>query len=143
MEKEAITPALGHNIDKETCICSRCGAYLPTSIEIQNEGKYTFVPNSTKTIWTSNNTGIGGSMATIVLKVSGYSSLHWRVSSEKNYDKLSILINNVETNVKDISGENNGTLQLDASKDTIITATYSKDPTSNTNEDIGELTFVQ
>ena len=46
-------------------------------------------------------------------------------------------------NVKDISGENNGTLQLDASKDTIITATYSKDPTGNTNEDIGELTFIQ
>ena len=143
MEKEAITPALGHNIDKETCICSRCGAYLPTSIEIQNEGEYTFVPNSTKTIWTSNNTGIGGSMATIVLKVSGYSSLHWKVSSEKNYDKLSILIDNIETNVKDISGEANGILQLAASKDTIITATYSKDPTGNTNEDIGELTFIQ
>ena len=40
------------------------------------------------------------------------------------------------------SGINNGRITLDSSEEHTIQAIYSKDASSNQNEDIGELTFI-
>jgi len=105
-----------------------------------SNGTYAFIQDGTK--WTSNNKGINSSTATstwtINLSKQTNYSFNYRVSSESKYDKLTITLDG-STVVNAISG--NGTEQvytttLSAGAHT-ITATYSKDSSSSTNEDRG------
>ena len=139
---EAHKHALGHDIDSSTHICKRCGEYISISIEIISQGDYTFIPSGiNNTVWTSNNYNVNSSNATITLKTSGYRAINWRVSSENNFDKLTIIVDGT-TIIDQFSGINNGTIPLDSLEEHIIQATYSKDGSTHKNEDIGELTFI-
>ena len=136
-----LKPSNENLIALEACILNN--KTLKEAFNEFSQGDYTFIPSGiNNTVWTSNNYHVNSSNATITLKTFGYSAINWRVSSENNYDKLTIIVDGT-TMVDQSSGINNGTITLDSSEEHIIQATYSKDVSTNRNEDIGELTFIE
>ncbi|MBD5397692.1 hypothetical protein HDR62_06160 [bacterium] len=92
-------------------------------------------------VWRSNNGGKNSSSATTTLtaKQACTFKLKWLVSSESNYDKLTITAAG-STLVNAVSGEKNGTIAETAlASGAAIGLTYSKDSISNSGRDLGEI----
>ena len=144
-------------IKYEVIYCNICNEQIiKTEIDINNhkhnfvnylkpwnktsDGTYRFVQDGDK--WISNNKGVKSSTAsstwTIYLDEESDYSFNYKVSSEANYDKLTIKIDGV-TVVNAISGD--GTeltykTKLSAGNHT-ITATYVKDSSADKFDDCG------
>lgn len=95
--------------------------------------------------WTSNNEGRNNTSATttwtITLSESAAISIPWTVSSESNYDKLTVTLDS-STKVSAVSGEQSGTITATFSAGThTLTATYSKDYSANAGSDCATITL--
>lgn len=137
--------------------CSRCNAKTDVAVipviehryvdntnlvswENTSNGTYAFIQEGTK--WTSNNKGVQGKAATstwtITLDKDAEYTLKYKVSSEANYDKLTVKLDST-TIANAISGageEITYTTTLAAGTHT-LTATYAKDSSGNKNDDCG------
>lgn len=140
---------------EKTYTCSECGHiyiedigamghdYVQRSIwENTSNGDYAFVQDGTK--WTSNNKGVKSTTATstwtISLNEDKEYSFKYKVSSEDRYDKLTIKLDD-EIIANAISGageEITYTNTLTAGTHT-LTATYTKDTSTDKNDDCGYL----
>ena len=97
---------------------------------------------------TSNNQGIGNSTATSTITITtgseaGTLSFDYSVSSESNYDKLTITVNGT-TIANAISGEASDTYSVSATANTTYTivATYKKDGSGNKGTDTASITNI-
>lgn len=106
---------------------------------VSSRGTYVFAQEGDK--WTSNNKGKQSSTATTTWTVDISESvsydIKYKVSSEQNYDKFSLVLNGT-TIVSAISGagsETNYKATLKAGVNT-LTATYSKDGSTDRNDDM-------
>lgn len=101
-------------------------------------GNYTFTNDSG--VWTSNNKGISSSTARKVFEITVDKdvtyTLPYGVSSERNYDKLTINLDG--TNIINISGSSTSStnINLTAGKHT-LTVQYSKDGGGDSGSDCG------
>ncbi len=149
------TPKLPHDCGADN-ICKNCGAEIPL-ITIEEVGSpYTFVDLSenssletkyTNTMGTnkdigdfkfiSNNQGKNSTTATITIKANRDCVLYWAVSSESNYDKLTIIVydaeNKVTAKVDGVSGTKNDSLEISAGA--TITIKYYKNGSTDKNQD--------
>ena len=126
------------------------------SIDKINEEKYINISNSDKYSWkidSSNkwlgsvNSGLDNTSSTSVIKfepsVSATLSFDYGVSSEVNYDKLTISIDSegyVKTLVNSISGTKEGKIvnyELEANKKYELILDYTKDNKGNVGKDLG------
>ncbi|MDE6694490.1 MAG: hypothetical protein K2J57_01505, partial [Bacteroidales bacterium] len=92
-------------------------------------------------VWRSNNGGKDSSSATTTLtaKQACTFTLKWLVSSERNYDKLTITAAGT-TLVDAVNGESNGTIaETSLASGAAIVLTYSKDSSSQSGRDLGEI----
>ena len=106
---------------------------------VSSNGTYAFVQSGDK--WTSNNKGKASSTATTQWTINVSQSvsydIKYRVSSEQNYDKLTIVLNG-STIVSAISGagsELTYSATLKAGTNT-LSATYAKDSSGDKNDDM-------
>lgn len=106
---------------------------------VSSNGTYSFARNGDK--WTSNNGGKASSTATTTWTINISESVNYdikyKVSSEANYDKLTISLNGT-TIVSAISGagvETTYNATLNAGTNT-LTASYVKDGSGDKNEDM-------
>lgn len=144
-------PKLGHDPDITTGICERCGKQLTwregVSWEVSSKGSYYFVENSSTHEWKSNNKDKHSTSATTTWKVTApedyTATIAYKVSSESNYDKLTITLNGV-TKVSAISGTKSGTFEAVMTKGTVYTivATYTKDGSASSGDDAGYITLL-
>ncbi len=151
-EKTAeVIPFTGHTASGEadaeglhTCsVCDR--SYKVISALDTSEGEYAWVWNADKQRFESTNQGKGSTSSTgaktITLEKDATVSFRYGVSSEQNYDKLTITAVMGEETVtiaNHISGTVEGTFgqALDAGTYT-LTAAFSKDYSGNSGEDLG------
>ena len=105
-----------------------------------NGSNYYFVGQ--EKVWTSNNKGVSSSQAVSEWEVGsdGTLKINWTVSSETNYDKLTIYVDGTEA-VSAKSGIDSGTITIPAGKHT-VKAVYLKDSSQDGNDDQAVLTFV-
>ena len=148
MQKK-ILPAKGHTPDEEKMECSVCKTKI---IEIKTKSiwkeshsgsTYYFVQNGD--VWSSNNQSKNSSSAqstfTTTLNKNTNISIPWSVSSENNYDKLTITLDGV-TKVNAVSGTKTGTITETLSKGThTLVVKYSKDGSGNTGSDTASITL--
>lgn len=105
------------------------------------DGNYPWIFNETTDRFESTNQEVNSSTSstslTVVLSAAGTVRFDYGVSSETNYDKLTISLGD-ETIVNGISGENTGSFerQLEAGTYT-LTFSYAKDSTSKSGSDLG------
>ena len=95
--------------------------------------------------WISNNQGQNNTFATttwtVTLPESVNVSIPWSVSSESNYDKLTVTLDS-NTVVNAVSGENAGSIETTLSAGThTLTATYSKDSSQANGSDCATITL--
>ena len=98
-----------------------------------------------KSVLSSNNQRISGTVATttwtVTLPESVNVSIPWSVSSESNYDKLTVTLDS-NTVVNAVSGENAGSIETTLSAGThTLTATYSKDSSQANGSDCATITL--
>ncbi len=129
------------NIRKDVTIFGYTGTLnqFTLSWSRTSSGSYTFSKSGTR--WTSNNKGVQSSSATatwtLTCPIAKSYTLHWAVSSESSYDKLTVTFNG-STKVSAQSGSNSGDVSLSLVAGTnTITATYSKDGSVDKNNDNG------
>lgn len=121
---------------------------LPTWTNTAN-GAYKFVESNG--IWASNNSKINNSSASsqwkIICKYACKVTIDWTVSSEQNYDKLTISIVNPngvsETLVNSVSGVQSNTIIKDITiGEWTLAATYTKDNSNSSNLDKATIKFT-
>ena len=95
--------------------------------------------------WTSTNAGQPSSSSSHTWVVEGlpgmYVSFDWKVSSESGYDKLTVKVNDYVI-LNGVSGEQSGTCvyTIPGTGTYNFTATYSKDGSGDTGEDMAQIT---
>lgn len=116
--------------------------------------KIDLTPNANLDDWTSDNQRQDNSTSTHVWTLTGAIAgntitFDWRVSSESNYDKLTVTITHpdgttIETLVNAVSGNRNGseTYTFPADGTYTLTASYTKDGTTYSGDDTAWLTNV-
>ena len=97
--------------------------------------------------WISNNQGQNNTSATttwtVTLPESVNVSIPWSVSSESNYDKLTVTLDSY-VEVDNISGENAGSIERTLTAGThTLSATYSKDSSAANGSDCATITLYQ
>ncbi len=104
---------------------------------ISSTGNYPWQLNGDN--YQSTNKGVHGSSSsmTITFQNAGSFTFHYKVSSESNYDKLTIALNG--TNLFDpISGSTSFVEKtIDVVENDVLSITYSKDNSSSANDDRG------
>ncbi|MGN1028492.1 MAG: hypothetical protein ACI4P7_00190, partial [Bacilli bacterium] len=117
--------------------------YSASSVE---NNKIVNIENEITTKFTSSNKGINNSTSSSVFTFTagsdGNYSFHWSVSSESDYDKLTITINGITLNdVNAVSGVKSGTYIGTARSGTTYTiiASYKKDGSTAENDDIATI----
>ena len=149
-ENQVIVQKVPHNIIKQddgSFKCSGCNGTFSSTMTItntQNDSPYYF--RFSEDTYTSNNSGINASTAqtTLTINVEGSITLKidWSVSSEANWDKLTIIVddNNVVDNK---SGIQNGVedIMLSEGEHTIILK-YCKDSSAHKNEDRARVKII-
>ncbi len=104
---------------------------------ISSTGNYLWQLNGDN--YQSTNKGVHGSSSsmTITFQNAGSFTFHYKVSSESNYDKLTIALNG--TNLFDpISGSTSFVEKtIDVVENDVLSITYSKDNSSSANDDRG------
>ena len=158
--EDAEIDALGHSfgewiVDREPTdtvagikyhICERCNEreekefFNPTYWQNTVNNSYCFTQGtgSNEYLWTSTNKGRNSTTAisewTINLTHNAEYDLEYSVSSERNYDKLSIFLD--ETKLLEVSGEENGNKKINLTAGThTLKAQYSKDSSSYSGDD--------
>ena len=158
--EDAEIDALGHSfgewiVDREPTdtvagikyhICERCNEreekefFNPTYWQNTVNNSYCFTQGtgSNEYLWTSTNKGRNSTTAisewTINLTHNAEYDLEYSVSSERNYDKLSIFLD--ETKLLEVSGEENGNKKINLTAGThTLKAQYSKDSSSHSGDD--------
>lgn len=133
--KEAIPVSDDYHVYDENANVEKLIKWKNTS-----NGSYAFVQDGEK--WTSNNKGVKSSTATSTWKITVEKdteyTIKYKVSSEGNYDKLTIKLDNI-TIANAISGAGSELTYkntLTAGEHT-LTATYSKDSSGDKNNDCG------
>lgn len=107
---------------------------------------YFYLHESTKTYF-SNNAGVHSSTARSTFTCTPTSPskvcIRYGVSSEANYDKLTIIFND-DTKVSNISGTNSGSFEaeLKTNQNNTLIAIYTKDSSANSGNDNGYFEFV-
>ena len=127
-------------------ICERCNEreekefFNPTYWQNTVNNLYCFTQGtgSNEYLWTSTNKGRNSTTAisewTINLTHNAEYDLEYSVSSERNYDKLSIFLD--ETKLLEVSGEENGNKKINLTAGThTLKAQYSKDSSSYSGDD--------
>ena len=140
--RDEVIPAsdLYHNVVDG--VCTICGSTIVTWTNDSN-GEYCFVQKSGEDLWVSNNKGVHSSSATSTWTITVPQEvtyiLEYRVSSESSCDKLTIKFD--ETIIADaISGTSSKNTEITLTAGThTISATYKKDSSVNSNDDLGEL----
>lgn len=99
-------------------------------------------------VWTSQNQNAGSTSATakwvITATEAGTVTISYKVSSEQNYDKLTVKVND-ETVANAISGNGSWidyTVECGAGDTVTVNATYSKDGSGNSSSDTGYIKFA-
>ena len=117
--------------------------YIPTDKTVNISNNTTSVPS-----YTSNNNGVNSSTATSTFTITtgstaGTLSFDYSVSSESNYDKLTIKVNDT-TVVNAISGEQSNTYSISATANTTYTiiATYTKDSSRANGTDTATISNI-
>ena len=105
-----------------------------------------WINNDYTGMYVSNNKGINNSTAestvTFTPAENGHLTFDYQVSSQSNYDKLTITLNdgsNTNTLVNEISGENSGSINQEIIANTTYTLTfkYTKDVSNASGQDRG------
>ena len=121
-------PALGHRIIEEKLM-------LVDPLVVENSGDNAFVLEA-DTYYSNNHTANSSSEFSVTALYNCQLTLDYGVSSEQNYDKLSILLNGTEEAV--ISGEVTGqVLTLSLTAGDTVTVRYTKDGSVDQHEDRG------
>ena len=158
--EDAEINALGHSfgewiVDREPTdtvagskhrICKRCNEREEKEFfnltywqnTVNNSYCFTQGTGSNEYLWTSTNKGRNSTTAisewTINLTHNAEYDLEYSVSSERNYDKLSIFLD--ETKLLEVSGEENGNKKINLTAGThTLKAQYSKDSSSYSGDD--------
>ena len=136
-------------------LCKNCHKKLKRGIIVEetnwnkfSDETYKFVqtdPTANPYKWSSNNQGKDNTTATstfkIITKANGVCTFDWSVSSESRYDKLTITVDDI-TKVRDASGTNSGTVNVDFTPGThTIVATYAKDSSTSRFDDTATITL--
>ena len=121
-------PALGHRIIEEQLV-------LVDPLVVENSGDNAFVLEA-DTYYSNSHTANSSSEFSVTALYNCQLTLDYGVSSEQNYDKLSILLNGAEEAV--ISGEVTGqVLTLSLTAGDTVTVRYTKDGSVDQHEDRG------
>ena len=115
----------------------------PIPWTVSSTGTYYFEQSGNT--WFSNNQGQNGTSATttwtITLPESVNVSIPWSVSSESNYDKLTVTLDSSKI-VNAVSGDNSGTIETTLSAGThTLSATYLKDSSQDNGSDCATITL--
>lgn len=139
---QIVLPMIPH--DYEDAVCSICGKEAVTIVTEISEGTYGFI--NSDGIYTSNNKGKGSTnaYATITAMKACEIVITWTVSSQANYDKFYIYVNNtVQSTVNGVSGIKNGTLTLTLAVGDVVKLRYYKNSSTNSNNDCATFTYIE
>jgi hypothetical protein len=137
-------PLLPHNYGNDL-ICDDCGyEFVPPTV-VEKAGSYGFEHDDDSGTYISNNKGVGDSSAIATITANGNCTItiNWTVSSETNYDKLFIYVNDaVDSNVNGKSGSTSGTLTLNLNAGDVVKFEYKKNGSGNSNNDCATFTYT-
>ena len=129
---QEIVPALGHRVIVEQPV-------QVDPLTIDNNDSVPFLL-ADGTYYSNNHTDNASSRLQIIAQLNCTLTLHYGVSSERNYDKLSILHNGIRK--AEISGSVTGqTMALTLAAGDVVTVRYSKDVSVSRDQDQGWVTL--